>query len=98
MWQIGLAWSSTMYDIRILDEAVRDLDGLDKPVARRILERIKWLAANMDEISPELLKGDLAGLYKFRIGDFRVIYQILQNENVVLVHQSGHRSAIYRKR
>lgn len=87
-----------MYRLRILSAATRDLERLDKPVARRIAERISWLAANLDDIRPEPYKGDLAGLYKFRVGDYRVIYQILHDEQTIVIHQVGHRSEIYRKR
>ena len=74
------------------------MERLDKPVARRIVERIKWIAANLDDIRPEQYKGDLAGLYKFRIGDYRVIYEILSNETMIVIHQIGHRSDVYRKK
>lgn len=53
-----------MYHIRILQSATRELERLDKPIARRIAERINWLAANLDDIRSEPYKGDLAGLYK----------------------------------
>jgi len=39
-----------MYRLRILQTATRELERLDKPVARRIAERINWLAANLDDI------------------------------------------------
>lgn len=87
-----------MYRLHILHAASRELERLDKPVARRIAERINWLAAKLDDIKPEPYKGDLAGLYKFRVGDYRVIYQILQEEQVIVIHQVGHRSEIYQKR
>jgi len=87
-----------MYRLRILPAATRELERLDKPVARRIAERINWLAANLDDIRPEPYKGDLAGLYKLRIGDYRVVYEILYDEKVIVIHQVGHRSEIYRKR
>ena len=87
-----------MYRLRIIPTATRELERLVKPVARRIAERINWLAANLDDIRPEPYKGDLAGLYKFRVGDYRVIYQILHDEKVIVIHQVGYRSEIYRKR
>jgi len=87
-----------MYRLRILQTATRELERLDKPVARRIAERINWLAANLDDIRPEPYKGDLAGLYKFRIGDYRVVYEILYDEKMIVIHQVGHRSEVYRKR
>lgn len=87
-----------MYRLRIIPTATRELERLDKPVARRIAERINWLAANLDDIRPEPYKGDLAGLYKFRIGDYRVVYEILYAEKMIVIHQIGHRSEIYRGR
>ncbi|MGQ0594306.1 MAG: type II toxin-antitoxin system RelE family toxin [Gammaproteobacteria bacterium] len=87
-----------MYRIRILDAAIRELARLDKPVGRRIVERIHWLAANLDEIKPEALTGDLAGLYKLRAGDYRVIYEVVHDEQTIVIHAIGHRREIYRKR
>lgn len=86
-----------MYRLHILQTATRELGRLDRPVARRIVERINWLAANLDDIRPQPYTGDLAGLYKFRVGDYRVIYEILHDEQAIVIHQIGHRSEIYRK-
>ena len=87
-----------MYHLRIIQTATRELERLDKLVARRIVERINWLAANLDDINPESYTGELAGLYKLRVGDYRVVYEILRGETVIVIHQIGHRSEIYRKR
>ena len=86
------------YRIRILREATRDLAHLDKPLARRIVERVNWLAENLDYIRPEALRGNLEGFYKLRIGDYRVVYEIIYQEKVVVIHAVGHRKEIYRKR
>jgi len=87
-----------MYRLRILSSATRELEHLDKPIARRMAERINWLAANLDDIRPEAYQADLARLYKLRVGDYRIVYEILHNENTIIIHQVGHRSEIYRKR
>lgn len=87
-----------MYRIHILDVATRELARLDKPIGRRIVDRINWLAANLDTIRPEALTGDLAGLYKLRVGGYRVIYEILHDERTIVIHAIGHRREIYRKR
>ena len=70
---------------------------LDRPEARRIVQRINWLASNLCRIRPEALGGDLAGLYKLRVGDYRVIYEVLDGEQMLLVHAIGHRREIYRR-
>ena len=85
-----------MYQLQLLDRAVRDLSELDKPVAARVVERLRWLAENLDQIRPLPLTGNLGGLYKLRIGDYRVIYEILKNEDTVIVHAIGHRRDVYR--
>ncbi len=65
-------------------------------MARRIAARISWLAEHFEEITPEPLKGGLAGLFKFREGDYRIIYEPIRKERVIIVHEIGHRRDIYR--
>jgi mRNA interferase RelE/StbE len=87
-----------VYHARILSAASRELERLDKSTARRIADRIIWLAENFEDIKPEPLKGDLAGFCKLRVGDYRVVYEIIRDENLIVIHQIGHRSDIYRRR
>jgi mRNA interferase RelE/StbE len=85
-----------MYTVRILKAAAIELKQLDKSVGLRIVKRINWLTKNCDKINHQSLKGDLAGLYKLREGDYRIIYQILRKDSVILIHGIGHRREIYR--
>ena len=88
-----------MYRIRMLGAAAHELAQLDKAVGRRIVERMTWLAANLDNLKTlEALTGDLTGLYKFRVGDYRIIYEIVRDEQVLVIHAIGHRREVYRKR
>ena len=86
------------YELRLLEEATRDLERLDRTVGRRIANRLEWLRNNFENITPEALTGSLTGFYKFRIGDYRAIYEILRAERTIVVHMIDHRSKIYRKR
>lgn len=86
------------YRIRILKAASQDLERLDKPTGRRIAQRIHWLAVNLEAIRLEALTGDLPGLYKLRVGDYRVIYEVLWDEETIVIHAIGHRREIYRRR
>jgi len=85
-----------MYQLRLLEGAIDDLAHLDKPTARRIAKRLSWFAENFDFIRPIPLSGNLAGFYKLRVGDYRVVYEILHDESLILVHFVGHRREIYR--
>jgi mRNA interferase RelE/StbE len=89
---------TAIYRIHILDAAARELARLDKPVGRRIVERLNWLVANFDTVTPEPLTGELSGLYKFRVGDYRILYEILHDEQILVIHAIGHRREIYRRR
>ena len=86
------------YRIRILDTATRELAKLDKFSGCRVVKRIHWLAENLDNIKPEALTGDLAGLYKLRAGDYRIVYEILHDEQAIVIHIVGHRREIYKRR
>ena len=87
-----------MFQARLLRNSQRQLEKLDTQVARRITRRIRWLAEHYEEINPEPLKGELEGLFKYRDGDYRIIYQPIPAEEVLLIHEIGHRSEIYKRR
>jgi len=74
--------------------AVRDLQELDTQVARRILKKLDWISSNFARVIPKPLSGEFKGIYKLRMGDWRVIYTI---EGDGMIMQSiGHRSEIYK--
>lgn len=84
-----------MYEIRILDNALKDLKKLDKAVSKRIINRIKWLGENFEEIQHESLTGELSFLFKFRAGDYRILYEINNEKKILIIHLIGHRKEIY---
>ena len=87
-----------MYHIQILNAASRDLERLDQSVGRRIIQRIRWLAVNVERVPLEALSGSLKGLYKLRIGDYRVIYEVIHAEECLIIHAIRHRRDVYRSR
>ena len=88
----------TVFAPYILKSASRELKRIDLPSAQRIVDRIRWLAEHFEQITPELLKGNLAGFFKLREGDYRIIYEALRKERLIVVHHIGHRSEIYKRR
>ena len=58
------------------EAATRDLEKLDKPVARRILARITWFSNNFGRVIPEPLANGFKGTFKLRIVDWRVVYAV----------------------
>jgi len=55
------------------------------------------IAANPDRAGKPL-RGEFEGLHSARRGDFRIIYEILEDECVVLLHRAAHRRDVYRPR
>ncbi len=72
---------------------MRDLRNLDRAVAERILRQIEH-ELEEDPDKGTALSGKFRGLYKYRIGDYRVIYA--KTEECVLVLRIGHRGKVYR--
>ena len=87
-----------MYKIRVVKEAIRDIERLDKDVARRIAKKINWLAENAEIIQPQGLRSKLAGLAKIREGDYRIIYELVYAEETLVIHFVGHRSEVYKNK
>jgi mRNA interferase RelE/StbE len=87
-----------MYSIRFLDGAEKDLESLGHAERRNIVARIDWLAVNAERIKHKALTGELRSLYKFRVGDYRILYEINKVEKQIIVYAVGHRREIYRKR
>ena len=83
--------SKRLISIEFKPHAVKDLDALDRPIARRILEKIRGLENN--------LAGDVKRLtnftpeYRLRIGDYRVLFEIEGDR--VIIYRIKHRSRAY---
>ena len=86
-----------MYRVRLLNAASKALAKVDKPAARRIVDRVEWLAGNLTDTNLEALTGEFEGLFKLRVGDYRVVYEIIHEEKLIMIHAIGHRRDIYRK-
>ena len=77
-------------------EARRQFERLDRPVQRRIQT---YLNENVLAGDPRrfgrALRGDLSGLWRYRVGDFRLIAKLEDAILTVVIIKTGHRSAIY---
>jgi mRNA interferase RelE/StbE len=71
----------------------RDLKKLGKPEAQRILNQLEAELSKKPESYP-MLKGEFAGLRRYRAGDYCIIYALM-DENVVVL-RIGHRRDVYR--
>ena len=81
------------YNITFKKSVAKDLKRISKPHAARILDKIDAELALDPEKFPSLT-GPFAGLRKFRVGDYRVIFAILDAD--VLILRVQHRKDVYK--
>lgn len=86
-----------VWQIKFSATAKKQLKKLDHPVQKNILRYLKKRIETVED--PQrygtLLRETLSGLWKYRIGDYRLICEIQEENIVVLVLQVGHRRKIY---
>ena len=84
-----------MYQIRIHRSAARELEKLEPPIRRRIARAIDRLAEDPRGRSTVKLRA-ADDLWRLRVGDYRVIYQVRGDALLVLVIRVRHRRDAYR--
>jgi mRNA interferase RelE/StbE len=82
------------FAIEILPAARRELEALDTTVRRRIDRKIALLAANPRTSGSKKLEGH--DLMRVRVGDYRIVYTVIDQRLVVLIVRVAHRSRVYR--
>jgi mRNA interferase RelE/StbE len=82
----------------LTEDAERDLKRLGHAVGTRIMGKALWLADTFLEHTPVSLGGKFKGLYKLRVGDWRVVYEIDHRRKALVVNFVDHRSKIYKRR
>jgi mRNA interferase RelE/StbE len=88
-----LAWK-----IEYAETAKKQLRKLDKLAARRIVDFMDERIAPSDDARElgKALKGSLGDLWRYRVGDYRVLCDIQDGVMTVLVLQVGNRGEVYR--
>lgn len=87
-----------MYEVIFTDSALKELKKLDKPVVRAIKN---WVVKNLvDCVDPRMhgkpLKGNLKGVWRYRVGDYRLFADIQDDKLVIFLFEVAHRKEIYK--
>jgi mRNA interferase RelE/StbE len=88
------------YEIQVGRDANRQLGELDAAVGASVERKIVWLAENAASLMHRRLVGmprELDGLCKLRVGDYRILYWIYHEQELVRIYRVGHRSEVYRR-
>lgn len=86
------------YSVEYSSGARKALRKMDSGIRAMIL---KWIDKNLvDSVDPRVhgkaLSGNLSGLWRYRVGNYRLIAEIQDDRLVILMLEIGHRSEIYR--
>ena len=88
-----------MYNVEVTPKCRRELKKLDPYIQKMILAWIRKNLVGCDDprIQGKALKGVYAGLWRYRIGDYRIICEINDDKLIILTLTVGHRSSVYLK-
>jgi len=86
------------YKVTYSDRADKALHKLDRPMRILIMS---WIEKNLVDCTEprrigKALTGQFKGSWRYRVGDYRIIAEIKDEEVLILVVDVGHRSDIYR--
>ena len=81
------------WTINYTELAFKQLKKIDRKWQRKILNYIDDIVKPRDKGKP--LSGNKKGLWRYRVGDYRILCQINDSTVTVLVLSIGHRSSIY---
>jgi mRNA interferase RelE/StbE len=82
-----------MCEVLLTNHAIKDLKNLNETIQKLIKEKLKDYSSNPSQYAKKLTD-PIIGEYRFRIGDYRIIFDIQGNDIIVL--RIGHRKDIYR--
>lgn len=88
-----MAWT-----IEVMPRALKALKKMDKSTARTIWNELAEIESLEDpRCRGKALTGNLRGLWRYRVGDYRIICDILDGELVILAIDIAHRSEAYKR-
>jgi mRNA interferase RelE/StbE len=85
------------YKLTLSARARDELRRLDKPTAERIMRKALWLAEVAETIGHEMLTGEWQGYFRYRVGDYRILYLLDPEERLIDIALIGHRRNVYDK-
>ena len=86
-----------MYNVVIRKKALDYLGGIPRDDASRFFEKIRIVAQNPYANLPFVKRLQGSPFFRFRFGDYRAVYSVMDNVLTIEVIEVGHRKDIYRR-
>jgi len=85
------------YQVILAPEAQTDLRRIASATRTRLLDKLEWMGENAELIQHQALQGDeWKGCFKYRVGDYRIVYQLDHPTAKLTVLKIGHRREVYK--
>lgn len=87
-----------MYTVHLSNRAEKFLDKLDFHIKERIENRLKKLAEIPISTDAKFISREKDGkVFRYRIGDYRALYKVKENEKIVLIAKIDKRPIVYHR-
>lgn len=86
-----------MYKVLLSPGAEKSLDRLykgDRKIFNHFIDTIDTISR--DPYSAKALVGNLKGYYSFRVGDYRIVFEVDKKKSVIIIEKIAHRSSVYK--
>jgi mRNA interferase RelE/StbE len=85
-----------MFEVILSPEAAAFYSTADQPLAKKLARCLRQLEHDPRRHNNiKRLSGELAGLFRFRVGDLRVLYRVDDKESRVMIVSVAHRREVY---
>lgn len=86
-----------MYKISLHKKAVKYYQSLDNNIAKRINKAIDEISKNpLEGANIKRLKGRYEGKYRYRVGNLRIVYRVIEDAKSILIEAIGPRGDVYK--
>ena len=84
------------FRVILTPEAQSDVLRLDSSMQKRILDKLEWIGEHAQLLRHQALQGDeWRGSFKYRVSDYRIIYQLDSGAEKMITLKVGHRREVY---
>ncbi|MDF1877181.1 type II toxin-antitoxin system RelE/ParE family toxin [Sulfurimonas sp. SAG-AH-194-L11] len=86
-----------MYTLNFLNSAKKEFKKLDTVAQKTIKEKLLLLVENPEHLKNNIkaLKGEYKGKFRLRVHQYRIIFQVKDEELIIIVVRVGHRKEVY---
>ena len=86
---------NTIYKVEWKEAAEDNLDELPSEIALKVHDRVESHLTQAPKQLGKALVGQYKGLYRYRYGDYRILYEIDTDNRLIIINRIGHRKEIY---